>query len=152
MNRRYDPINMAKLPGGQIVGIVVPKCVDLEWNNTPQWRNMVIHTVMYVFFTFVRTNSHEPCTQTGSWETNVDTVSTNQNLSSTLTSQIVLVKIKFTPGRQSGWFYRIQLWGSISPVHDVRFSLGKKQWFLKRRTIRNLRISIGPTLSPHVDL
>ena len=34
VNRRYDPICMAKLLGGQNVGIVHPKCVTFRANNT----------------------------------------------------------------------------------------------------------------------
>ena len=44
----------------------------------------------------------------------------------TMTSQIALVGICFVSGRQFGWFYRIQLWGPISPVYGVRLSSGKK--------------------------
>ena len=33
---RYDPINMTKLPGGQIVRIVLPKFVILGPNNVQQ--------------------------------------------------------------------------------------------------------------------
>ena len=36
VNRRYDPINMVKSPGGQIVRIVVPKCVNFRANNVQQ--------------------------------------------------------------------------------------------------------------------
>ena len=44
----------------------------------------------------------------------------------TMTSQIALVEICFVSGRQSGWIYRIQLWGSISPVLGGCLSSGKK--------------------------
>ena len=44
----------------------------------------------------------------------------------TMTSQKALLGICFVSGRQFGWFYRIQLWGPISPVYGVRLSSGKK--------------------------
>ena len=51
----------------------------------------------------------------------------------TMTSQISWAKIIFVPGWPSGWIHWIQLWGSISPVHGVRLSSGKKQCVFKEK-------------------